>query len=118
MKIKQTINAIASAANSWQIGGVIGLLLTATAFAQTDKVEFNEFELDNGLNVILSSDTTIPEVAINICYHVGSKDEVPTRTGFAHLFEHLSFEGSLHVPPGDYDRLSLLAGGENNAYTT
>jgi len=83
-----------------------------------EKIELTEFELDNGLKVVLSEDTTIPSVAINIAYHVGSKDEAPDRTGFAHLFEHLMFEGSKHVPPGDYDRLSLLAGGENNAYTT
>jgi zinc protease len=97
---------------------ILALSLTVNARSQTDKVEFTEFELDNGLKVILSRDTSIPEVAINVCYHVGSKDEVPTRTGFAHLFEHLMFEGSKNVPPGDYDRLSLLAGGENNAYTT
>lgn len=88
------------------------------ALAQTDRIEFTEFELNNGLKVILSRDTTIPEIAIDICYHVGSKDEEPNKTGFAHLFEHLMFEGSKNVPAGEYDRLSLLAGGENNAYTT
>lgn len=80
-------------------------------------VHFSEFELDNGLKVILSKDSSIPSVVINLCYHVGSKDEEPDKTGYAHLFEHLMFEGSKNVPPGDYDRLSLLAGGENNAYT-
>lgn len=94
------------------------LLLTATALPQTQRIDFTEFELDNGLKVILTKDTTIPSVAIDVCYHVGSKDEEPSRTGFAHLFEHLMFEGSKNVPPGDYDRLSLLAGGDNNAYTT
>jgi zinc protease len=105
---------------------VLASLLTAAASYSQDlsertpseKIEFTEFELDNGLKVVLSRDTTIPSVAINIAYHVGSKDEEPNKTGFAHLFEHLMFEGSKHVPPGDYDRLSLLAGGENNAYTT
>jgi len=80
-------------------------------------VDFTEFELDNGLKVILSKDSSIPSVVINLCYHVGSKDEEPDKTGYAHLFEHLMFEGSKNIPQGDYDRLSLLAGGENNAYT-
>ncbi|MGH2575992.1 MAG: M16 family metallopeptidase, partial [Ignavibacteria bacterium] len=84
-------------------------LISTNGLSQTDKIVFTEFELDNGLKVILSQDNSIPSVAINVCYHVGSKDEEPSRTGFAHLFEHLMFEGSKNVPPGDYDRLSLLA---------
>lgn len=85
--------------------------------ASTD-VPFSEFELKNGLKVILSADNSIPSAAINICYHVGSKDDDPDKRGFAHLFEHLMFEGSRNIAPGDYDRLSLKAGCENNAYTT
>lgn len=79
---------------------------------------FDERTLGNGLRVILSKDTSIPSVVVNLCYHVGSKDEEPGKRGFAHLFEHLMFEGSKNIAPGDYDRISLQAGCENNAYTT
>ncbi len=81
------------------------------------KVHFTEFELDNGLKVILSKDSSIPSVVINLCYHVGSKDEERDKTGYAHLFEHLMFEGSKNIPQGEYDRISLKEGGDNNAYT-
>ncbi len=81
-------------------------------------VKFNEYELGNGLRVILSRDESIPTVAINLCYHVGSKDEDTDKKGFAHLFEHLMFEGSKNLPPGVYDKMCVMAGGENNAYTT
>jgi zinc protease len=84
----------------------------------TDNIEFTKFELDNGLKIVLSEDNTIPSVALNICYHVGSKDEEEGKTGFAHLFEHLMFEGSANVPKGEYERLTTYAGGDNNAYTT
>jgi zinc protease len=80
-------------------------------------IPFEEFELDNGLKVVLSRDSSIPSAAINICYKVGSKDEDITKRGLAHLFEHLMFEGSKNVPNGLYDKFCLMAGGENNAYT-
>jgi predicted Zn-dependent peptidase len=83
-----------------------------------DKVSFTDYELSNGLKIILSRDTTIPSAAINICCHVGSKDEDPDKRGYAHLFEHLMFEGSKNILPGQYDKLALKAGCENNAYTT
>lgn len=67
---------------------------------------------------MLSEDHSIPSVAINICYHVGSKDEEPGKTGFAHLFEHLMFEGSANLTKGEYEKLTNQAGGDNNAYTT
>jgi predicted Zn-dependent peptidase len=86
--------------------------------AHKNLIEFNKFELENGLKVILSEDHSIPTAAINLCYHVGSKDEELHKTGFAHLFEHLMYEGSVNVPKGDYERLTTFAGGENNAYTT
>jgi predicted Zn-dependent peptidase len=82
------------------------------------KVKFVEFNLSNGLKVILSKDSSIPSVAVNLCFHVGSKDEEPDKRGFAHFFEHLMFEGSKNVPAGIYDKLCVNAGGENNAYTT
>lgn len=85
---------------------------------RSGEIKMTEHTLNNGLQVVLTEDTSIPSVAINLCYHVGSKDEDPDKRGFAHLFEHLMFEGSKNVEPGDYDQLSLQAGCENNAYTT
>ncbi|MCL5033486.1 MAG: insulinase family protein [Bacteroidetes bacterium] len=81
-------------------------------------VDFNQFRLENGLAVILRRDNSVPVVGIDICYHVGSKNEKKGKTGFAHLFEHLMFEGSEHVTKGEFDRYISLAGGYNNAYTT
>lgn len=82
------------------------------------KILYTEHKLSNGLDVILSQDSTIPSVAINLCYHVGSKDEDSDKRGYAHLLEHLMFEGSVNIPEGAYDSLSLAHGCENNAYTS
>ncbi len=76
-----------------------------------------KFELDNGLEVIVHEDHSQPTVMVHVWYHVGSKDEVEGRSGFAHLFEHLMFKGSKHVPDGDFDRLLEAAGGWNNGTT-
>lgn len=84
----------------------------------TIDVAFNQFTLDNGLTVVFRRDNTIPVIAVDVCYHVGSKNEKPGKTGFAHLFEHLMFEGSKNVSKGEFDRYISLAGGFNNAYTT
>jgi zinc protease len=81
------------------------------------EVPYRQFQLANGLNVILHRDTTVPAVAINVWYYVGSANEKPGRTGFAHLFEHLMFEGSKHVPEGQFDLLLEGAGGDNNGST-
>ncbi len=78
-------------------------------------VKYERFTLDNGLRVILHKDDSTPFVAVNVLYDVGSKDENPERTGFAHLFEHLMFGGSLNVP--NFDVPIQEAGGENNAFT-
>lgn len=78
-------------------------------------VNFQRFQLDNGLRVLIHEDSSTPMVAINILYDVGSKDEDPDKTGFAHLFEHLMFSGSTHI--ADFDTPMQLAGGENNAFT-
>jgi predicted Zn-dependent peptidase len=78
-------------------------------------VQFEKFILDNGLKVIVHEDNSSPLVAVNILYHVGARDEHPPKTGFAHLFEHLMFGGSIHIP--DYDKPLQNAGGENNAFT-
>jgi len=81
-------------------------------------IPYEQFKLQNGLNVILSRDPTAPIVGIDVLYNVGSKDEKPGRTGFAHLFEHLMFEGSEHVPKGEADRLIEAAGGTSNGQTS
>ena len=81
-------------------------------------IPFERMTLPNGLEVILSPDHTVPQVAVNVWYHVGSKNEVPGRTGFAHMFEHVMFTGSAHVPYGMHDRLTEGVGGSNNGSTT
>lgn len=82
------------------------------------KVIYTEHKFSNGLNVILSKDSSIPSVVLNLCYHVGSKDEDTDKRGYAHLLEHLMFEGSVNIPHGAYDSLALAHGCENNAYTS
>ena len=82
------------------------------------KIPYESYKLPNGLTVILSVDKTTPTVAVNIWYHVGSKNETPGRTGFAHLFEHVMFTGSGHVPYGLHDKLTEGVGGSNNGSTT
>jgi zinc protease len=80
-------------------------------------VPYSEFTLPNGLHVILHRDASVPTVSVNMWYHVGSANERPGRTGFAHLFEHLMFEGSRHVPEGAFDTWLEAAGGNNNGST-
>lgn len=95
------------------------LLTFATSiFAQANKIEFEEYDLDNGLHVILHQDNSFPLVVVTITYHVGSKNEKPERTGFAHFFEHLMFEGSENIARGDYSKIVDKAGGDLNANTT
>jgi predicted Zn-dependent peptidase len=79
-------------------------------------IQFDKIILGNGLSVIVHTDHSTPFVAVNVCYNVGSKHEDPSRTGFAHLFEHLTFGGSIHVP--DFDTAVQRAGGANNAFTS
>src|SRR6185503_7352418 len=95
-------------------------LFVAGAQAQSPAplhVPYRMFKLDNGLTVILHRDTSVPVVSVNMWYHVGSGSEKPGRTGFAHLFEHLMFEGSKHVKEGVFDTLLESAGGSNNGST-
>lgn len=92
------------------------LLLAFSAGAQ--KVAFTEFDLKNGLHVVLHQDKTVPVVAVSVMYHVGSKDEQPNRTGFAHFFEHLLFEGSENIKRGEFMKLVSSNGGQNNANTS
>ena len=86
--------------------------------AQMNKIDFEEYTLDNGLHVILHQDNSTPIVAVSVMYHVGSKNEKPNRTGFAHFFEHLLFEGSENIGRGEYDIYIEKAGGTLNANTT
>lgn len=79
-------------------------------------IQFERFTLSNGLRVLVHPDHSTPMAVVNVMYNVGARDEDPNRTGFAHLFEHLMFGGSIHIP--DYDEPLQRAGGENNAYTT
>ena len=81
------------------------------------EVAYSQFTLPNGLHVILHEDHTVPIVTVNVWYHVGSAREKPGRTGFAHLFEHLMFEGSGHVKEGEFDKLLEAAGATNNGST-
>ncbi len=86
--------------------------------AQHGNIKFTEYDLPNGLHVILHQDNSTPIVAVSIMYHVGSKNEVPGRTGFAHFFEHLMFEGSPNIPRGEYFKIVQNAGGTLNANTS
>jgi zinc protease len=79
-------------------------------------IQFERFLLPNGLRVLVHQDNSTPMAVLNVLYDVGARDEDPEQTGFAHLFEHLMFGGSVHIP--DYDGPLQVAGGENNAYTT
>ncbi|MCA6489898.1 MAG: insulinase family protein, partial [Chitinophagaceae bacterium] len=88
------------------------------AGAQKIKVPYEQFTLPNGLNVILHQDKTIPRISVNVWYFVGSGNEKPGRTGFAHLFEHILFEGSKNVPEGKFDEWLEAAGANNNGSTT
>lgn len=103
------------------VAAVLGLLTVRPPHrlaAQSLRVPFQSFTLRNGLQVIVHEDHSLPLVAVNIWYHVGSADEKPGRTGFAHLFEHIMFMGSQHVPTGEFDRLLEAAGADNNGSTT
>ena len=79
-------------------------------------IKYERFTLENGLRVIVHEDKSTPMAVVNVIYDVGAKDENPGKTGFAHLFEHLMFGGSINIP--DYDEPLQMAGGENNAFTT
>ncbi|MDZ7764575.1 MAG: pitrilysin family protein [Melioribacteraceae bacterium] len=94
------------------------MMFTLILYSDSKNIEFIEYDLDNGLHVILHQDKTTPIVAVSIMYHVGSKNEDPERTGFAHFFEHLMFEGSEHIPRGEYFNIVQGNGGTLNANTS
>ena len=97
-------------------GSLLGLLVIG-AQAQ-NQIKFEEYNLDNGLHVILHQDKSTPIVAVTVLYHVGSKNEDTSRTGFAHFFEHLLFEGTENIQRGEFDKYVIGAGGTLNANTT
>lgn len=92
------------------------LMLGGTAHAQ--KVAFEEYDLSNGMHVIFHNDPSAPVVITSVMYHVGAKDEQPDRTGFAHFFEHLLFEGTENIKRGEWFKIVTSNGGTNNANTT
>ena len=96
-----------------------GFLLCSVIIANAQSnIEFKEFKLENGLTVILHQDNTTPIVAVSVLYHVGSKNEKPDRTGFAHFFEHLLFEGTENIGRGEIDKKIESIGGTLNAFTS
>jgi predicted Zn-dependent peptidase len=100
----------------------IALVLTAVpqsrlAAQQAGRIPYDTYTLPNGLQVVLSEDHSTPIVTVNLWYHVGSANEVPHRTGFAHLFEHMMFQGSAHVRKAEHGQLVERAGGNDNAST-
>lgn len=99
-------------------GLLYALLTTAALPVLAQKVAYTEYKLKNGLGVILHQDKTAPVVAVSVMYHVGSKDEQTNRTGFAHFFEHLLFEGSKNIKRGEFFKIVSANGGQNNANTT
>ena len=94
------------------------MLIGLAGFAQRPQIEFEEYDLKNGMHVILHEDHSTPIVAVTLSYHVGSKNENPERTGFAHFFEHLLFEGTEHIERGEYMKLVQENGGAINANTS
>lgn len=94
------------------------LALLVVSITKAQEVSYEEYDLDNGLHVILHQDSTTPIVVTSIMYHVGAKDEDPERTGFAHFFEHLLFEGTENIGRGEWDKIVSSKGGKNNANTS
>ena len=97
---------------------ILGALAVSTALSAQNEIDFEEYDLDNGLHVILHEDHSTPIAAVTVLYHVGSKNEDPERTGFAHFFEHLLFEGSENIKRGEFDSYVTNAGGALNANTS
>ena len=93
------------------------LLILFPTISFSQNVKFTEYDLENGMHIILHQDNTVPIAVTSVMYHVGSKDENPDRTGFAHFFEHLLFEGSKNIPRGQMDKIIEKNGGSYNANT-
>lgn len=103
--------------NRFQFFALLAVVFASMQVAQAQRIEFSEFDLDNGLHVILYPDHSSPNVTVGVHYNVGSKNEDPELTGFAHFFEHLMFEGTEHIGRGEYMKMVENAGGTLNAYT-
>jgi len=97
---------------------IVILISFLSTFSFAQKVDFIEYDLDNGLHVVLHQDNSAPVVITSVMYHVGAKDEDPSRTGFAHFFEHLLFEGTENIGRGEWFKIVSSNGGTNNANTT
>ena len=97
---------------------ILGAIAFSSLACAQNKIDFEEYDLDNGLHVILHEDHSTPIAAVTVLYHVGSKNEDPERTGFAHFFEHLLFEGSENIGRGEFDSYVTNAGGALNANTS
>ena len=97
---------------------ILSAVLLMGGVVSAQKVDFEEYDLDNGLHVILHNDPSAPVVVTSVMYHVGSKDESPDRTGFAHFFEHLLFEGTENIKRGEWFKIVTSNGGVNNANTS
>lgn len=93
-------------------------LFASTGIAMAQKISFQEYDLPNGLHVILHQDNTAPVVTTGVMYHVGSKDDTTGKTGFAHFFEHLLFEGTQNIERGKWFSIVSSNGGKNNAFTS
>lgn len=96
----------------------LGSFLMLGGVASAQKVAFEEYKLNNGLHVVLHQDKSAPVIITSVMYHVGAKDENPERTGFAHFFEHLLFEGTKNINRGDWFKIVTANGGNNNANTS
>lgn len=94
------------------------LFLLCGVFLSAQEVKYEEYDLENGLHVILHQDNAAPVVTTAVMYHVGAKDENPDKTGFAHFFEHLLFEGTKNIERGEWMKIVSANGGSNNANTT
>ncbi len=97
---------------------IVSMLLISATLTWAQEVPYEEYELDNGLHVILHKDNTAPVVTTSVMYHVGGKDRTEGRTGFAHFFEHLLFEGTKNIGRGKWFEIVAANGGQNNANTS
>lgn len=94
------------------------ILLLSMVTIHAQEIDFTEYDLDNGMHVILQNNNDVPVVSVGVMYHVGAKDDELGRSGMAHFFEHLLFEGSKNIEKGEFFKLVSLRGGSNNANTT
>src|ERR1700757_4752938 len=94
------------------------LALAFSARAADPEIKFEKYKLPNGLTVILSEDHRLPQIAVDVWYHVGAANQTPGKSGFAHLFEHMMFSGSKHVQPSQISVLEKIGGSQYNGTTS